>query len=87
MAGGVSVALHDGPLHKDKVGCKEASDCGFGYRALPRLAVELGTNFAERHGASLFYDHMSHKGILPGENEGIDHIGIRYHYRFNKSRP
>jgi hypothetical protein len=35
---------------------------------------------------SLFYDHMSHRGVLPGEIEGIDHIGIRYHFAFNKPR-
>ncbi len=83
LSGGVSAALHNGPLHKDKVGCREDSDCGFGYRVLPRLNIELGTYFRGNQGLSLFYDHMSHKGILPGENEGIDHIGIRYHVRFN----
>lgn len=83
LAGGASLALHNGPLHKNKVGCEESSDCGFGYRVLPRLAIELGTTLWRNYGVSLFYDHMSHKGILPGENEGIDHIGIRYHYTFN----
>jgi hypothetical protein len=86
VAGGLSAALHNGPLHKNPVGCEEQSDCGFGYRALPRLNIELGTKFRENHGISLFYDHMSHKGILPGENEGIDHIGIRYHYNFKARR-
>jgi lipid A 3-O-deacylase len=87
VAGGLSAALHNGPLHKDPVGCSERSDCGFGYRVLPRLNFELGTNFPNNHGVSFFYDHMSHKGVLPGENEGIDHIGFRYHYKFNKARP
>ena len=86
VAGSVSLALHDGPLHKDKLDCEHHSDCGFGYRVLPRLAGEIGINFWQNHGLSLFYDHMSHKGVLPGENEGIDHIGIRYHYRFSNSR-
>ena len=80
----LSAALHTGPLHKNSVGCKERSDCGFGYRVLPRLGIEVGTYFAGRHGLSIFYDHMSHKGILPGENEGIDHVGIRYHVLFGK---
>ena len=80
----LSVALHNGPLHKDEIGCRERSDCGFGYRGLPRLGFEIGGYFAERHGLSLFYDHMSHKGVLPGENEGIDHIGIRYHLIFGR---
>jgi len=83
VAGGLSAALHTGPLHKDPLGCRERSDCGFGYRMLPRLNVEIGSYFRKNHGLSFFYDHMSHKGVLPGENEGIDHIGFRYHYILN----
>jgi hypothetical protein len=83
LSGGISAAIHNGPLHKDKQGCNAKSDCGFGYRVLPRLNIELGTYSSGKHGLSLFYDHMSHKHVLPGENEGIDHIGIRYHFRFN----
>jgi hypothetical protein len=79
VAAGLSAAIHNGPLHKNKTGCEERSDCGFGYRALPRLHLEIGKKFSGRHGLSLFYDHMSHKGVLPGENEGIDHVGVRYH--------
>jgi hypothetical protein len=83
VAGGLSAAIHTGPLHNNRHDdCNEHSDCGFGYRVLPRLHIELGTNFRENHGLSLIYDHLSHKGILPGENEGIDHIGLRYHYTF-----
>ena len=82
IGGSLSVALHKGPLHKDPVACRERSDCGFGHRALPRLGVEIGGYFSEKHGLSLFYDHMSHKHVLPVENEGIDHIGIRYHLIF-----
>ena len=82
VAGGLSAALHNGPLHRNQAACEERSDCGFGYRVLPRLNVELGANFWTSHGISVFYDHMSHKGVLGGENEGIDHIGIRYHYKF-----
>jgi lipid A 3-O-deacylase len=80
----LSVALHNGPSHKNVVGCEERSDCGFGYRALPRLGFEVGSYIAGKHAVSIFYDHMSHKGILPGENEGVDHIGIRYHLRFGQ---
>lgn len=87
VGGSLSLALHNGPLHKDKAGCEQKSDCGFGYRALPRLAVELGSYLGEKHAVSLFYDHMSHKGFLPGENEGIDHIGVRFHYFLDNSRP
>ncbi|MGE5217607.1 MAG: acyloxyacyl hydrolase [Chloroflexota bacterium] len=83
VSGGLSAALHNGPLHKNKIGCEENSDCGFGYRVLPRVNVEFGTYFLGNQGISVFWDHMSHKGILPGENEGIDHIGVRYHLKFD----
>lgn len=86
VAAGISLALHNGPLHKNNLDCEKHSDCGFGYRVLPRLSAELGRKFWGNHGVSLFYDHMSHKGILPGENEGIDHIGLRYHFEFRKPR-
>jgi len=78
----LSAALHNGPLHKNPIGCEERSDCGFGYRVLPRFGLEMGGYWGDKHGISLFFDHMSHKGVLPGENEGIDHIGIRYHLLF-----
>jgi hypothetical protein len=84
IAGGVGLAIHNGPLHKDEEDCEGRSDCGFGYRVLPRLAVELGYKIRENQGISFFYDHMSHRWILPGENEGIDHIGIRYYYIWDK---
>jgi len=82
VSAGLGVALHDGPLHKDSYGCDHGSDCGFGYRVLPHFKFEIGGFFSGNHGLSLSYDHMSHYFILPGENEGIDHFGIRYHYRF-----
>ena len=84
VAGGIGIALHDGPLHKDPVGCKANSDCGFGYRLLPHFSAELGYKFKGNSGISLYYDHMSHYAILPGENEGIDHVGLRYIYFFGQ---
>ncbi len=82
FAGSLGAALHNGPLHKDEDGCYQNSDCGFGWRVLPHLSAELGYNIRKNYGVSVFYDHMSHKEILPGENEGIDHIGFRYFYIF-----
>jgi hypothetical protein len=32
----VSAAVHDGPLHKDPVGCELNSDCGYGVRVMSR---------------------------------------------------
>lgn len=74
----LSVAVHDGPLHKDPVGCRLYSDCGFGIRVMPRFGVEIGYRASPAASVSLFVDHMSHKWIIGGENEGLDHIGLRY---------
>lgn len=78
LDGSVSAAVHNGPMHKDPVRCQQESDCGFGKRLLPRLGIEVGYRIAPDQSISLFYDHMSHKWMIEGENEGIDHIGLRY---------
>lgn len=80
--GFLSAAVHNGPLHKDPVGCREDSDCGFGRRVIPRLGFEAGYRLSPDQSISFFYDHMSHKWIMAGENEGIDHIGLRYRLAF-----
>jgi hypothetical protein len=74
----LGVALHDGPLHKDPTRCDLYSDCGFGSRLLPRLGGEIGYRIRQGASLSLFLDHMSHKWVIGGENEGLDHIGLRY---------
>jgi lipid A 3-O-deacylase len=74
----LSAALHDGPLHKDPVGCQLYSDCGYGVRVMPRIGVEIAYRISPLTSVSLLYDHMSHKWIIGGENEGLDHIGVRY---------
>ncbi|MDP1644978.1 MAG: acyloxyacyl hydrolase [Thiobacillus sp.] len=74
----LSAAVHDGPLHKDPVRCEQFSDCGYGTRILPRFGLEVGYRVSPAASISLFYDHMSHKWIVGGENEGLDHIGLRF---------
>jgi len=74
----LSAAAHDGPLHKDPVGCAQFSDCGFGTRFLPRFGVEIAYRISPAASLSLFFDHLSHKWIVGGENEGLDHVGLRY---------
>jgi lipid A 3-O-deacylase len=84
ISGGLTTAIHTGPLHKNETKCKADSDCGFGSRVLPRISLELGYNFSKNHGLSLFFDHMSHGSVGCSciQNEGIDHTGIRYHFTF-----
>jgi hypothetical protein len=74
----LGVAVHDGPLHKDPAGCVQFSDCGFGTRFLPRFGLEIGYRASAAASVSLLFDHMSHKWIVSGENEGLDHVGLRY---------
>ncbi|HET9463650.1 MAG TPA: acyloxyacyl hydrolase [Thiobacillus sp.] len=74
----LSAAIHDGPLHKDPEGCRRYSDCGFGIRAMPRFGLEIGYRVSPDAFVTLFHDHMSHKWVIGGENEGIDHLGLRY---------
>jgi hypothetical protein len=49
---------------------------------LPRLGMEIGYRITSGRSMGLFYDHMSHKWVIGGENEGIDHIGLRYRQAF-----
>ncbi len=74
----LGLTAHNGPLHKDPVRCQLYSDCGYGIRVLPRFGLELGYRVSSDASVSLFYDHMSHKWIVAGENEGLDHVGVRY---------
>jgi hypothetical protein len=84
LSPGVTAAVHTGPLHKNDTQCRETDDCGFGYRVIPRIQFELGVSFWENHAISIFFDHMSHKGLGNAQNQGLDHTGIRYHFTFNK---
>jgi lipid A 3-O-deacylase len=74
----VSAALHDGPLHKEPAGCRQNSDCGYGIRVIPRFGLGIGYRISPVASVSLLADHMSHKWLIGGENEGLDHIGLRY---------
>ncbi len=80
--GFIGGAVHNGPLHKDPVGCQVNSDCGFGVRLLPRFGLEWGYYLDSETAVSLFFDHQSHKWLVEGENEGIDHLGLRYRRPF-----
>lgn len=82
LDGAISAVAHDGPLHKDREGCRRDSDCGYGVRVMPRLGLELGYRLNEKSAVSLFYDHMSHYWIIDDENEGLEHAGLRYLFSF-----
>jgi hypothetical protein len=63
------------PLLKNKTGCREHSDCGFGCRVVPRLSVEIGSYFLKNRGVAVLSDHMSGKELASDQYEGIDHGG------------
>ena len=78
LNGSLSAAVHNGPLHNDATSCQQYSDCGFGVRVLPLFSADLGYRLDDKSAFSLYYGHMSHKWIIPGENEGLDFTGLRY---------
>lgn len=79
----LGLALHNGPLHaEDPVACEQDSDCGFGSRVILRYALELGLRLDSDRAVTLYYAHMSHQELFDDENEGIDHVGLRYRMRY-----
>jgi hypothetical protein len=83
MSVAIGPAIHNGPLKKNEEHCKQTDDCGFGYRIVPRLFGEIGVYFLKNQGISFFVDHMSGAAAFGApQNEGVDHVGIRYHYVF-----
>lgn len=82
LDGFISAVAHDGPLHKDKLDCRQDSDCGYGVRVMPRFGLELGYRLNDKSSVTLYYDHMSHYWIIDAENEGLEHAGLRYLFSF-----
>ena len=46
-----------------------------------RESASFGYILAERHGISVFLDHVSNANICD-KNEGLENFGLRYGYRF-----
>ncbi len=78
LDGFIDGVTHNGPLHKDPIRCQQFSDCGYGTRFMPRFGLETGYKLKPDTSLALLVDHMSHKWVIEGENEGLDHIGLRY---------
>lgn len=73
---GIGIAVHDGELETDDDDKKE-----LGSRILFRIPFEIGLLFAQHHGLSILFDHVSN-AYLAEPNHGLDTLGIRYTYRF-----
>jgi hypothetical protein len=79
-------AAHTGALSQPESVCQQENGyCGYGYRILPRFSFELGAYVSKNQGVSVFFDHMSGKGLGSPQYEGLNHSGIRYHYVFNSN--
>jgi len=66
--------VHDGKLH-----AKHEDRSALGQRVLFYASFEFGRWWG-RHGLFVFYQHASN-GPLPGPNDGINNIGVRYGFR------
>ncbi len=75
----LGLTLHDGDLHCSHHYCHDDKDLGSA--VLFREALELGYNITQHHSLSLIVSHMSNAG-LSNDNDGMDHVGIRYGYSF-----
>ncbi len=75
----LGLTLHDGDLHCSHHYCHDDKDLGSA--VLFREALELGCRITSHHSLSLIISHMSNAG-LSNDNDGMDHIGIRYGYSF-----
>lgn len=69
-------AYHTGDTDGDSVDRKDLG-CPF----LFREAIDLGYRFADRHGISVYFSHISNANLCD-ENEGLESVGARYGYRF-----
>ncbi|MEM7252570.1 MAG: acyloxyacyl hydrolase [Pseudomonadota bacterium] len=77
------MSLHNGDIEQeDDELCDDDGDCGFGTRLIFRFSAGIRFEASKRIGIEAFYDHISHAKILDAENEGIDSVGLRVHYRF-----
>ena len=68
-------AIHDGETETNRTDMKE-----LGCRLLFRGSFELGYRINQRHGISVFLDHISNANICEND-EGLGTIGFRYGYR------
>lgn len=84
VAGAIGAAVHDGETDRfDPV-----ADAGrasrtvfYGCRILFRAGLDGGYEITERVSASIHWQHISNADLC-GDNEGLDHFGLRLGYKF-----
>ncbi len=75
---GLGLSLHSGNLKCSHHNCNEKK---MGNSLLFREALEVGYQLHRHHSLSLLFFHISNAG-LSSENDGMNHLGIRYGYSF-----
>lgn len=73
---GLGAAIHDGQLQLEDWDRK-----ALGSRVLFHIPAEVGYRFDAHNSVSAYFEHMSNAYTV-SPNEGMDHLGIRYGYRF-----
>lgn len=76
---GVAAAIHDGDRQSRDEDRKQ-----LGSRVLARVSAELGITLRDHHRLMLTFDHVSNAN-LARPNQGLDTLGIRYGYRFERT--
>jgi lipid A 3-O-deacylase len=76
VAIGLGASLHDGNTGKTNLERK-----ALGSQLLFHIPLEAGYRFDAQNSVSVYFDHMSN-GYTQRYNQGLDHLGIRYGYRF-----
>ncbi|MBN2705144.1 MAG: acyloxyacyl hydrolase, partial [Deltaproteobacteria bacterium] len=75
---GLGLSLHSG-TRKCKHG--HCDDKELGSALLFREALEVGLRLDRHQTLSLFFFHISNAGLVD-ENDGMNHLGLRYGYSF-----
>lgn len=62
---------------------RRANEHQYGSRVLFRNQLAVGYQIDDKWGADVFYEHLSHGGLLSdGRNDGLDSIGLRMSRKF-----
>lgn len=97
IGGSFGFTYHTGNLDQAEEDCPAGTTCSLpgnrrfvdtgdvtlGSRILFRESVEFGYWFAQRHGVSIYFAHMSNASLFDEDNDGMNFVGLRYRYSFD----
>ena len=82
-AGPFIEAFGGGAVHDGKLFNGNPTRADLGSRLLFHIGAEAGCRLFRHHGISLFWEHMSNSALAK-RNQGLDSMGLRYSYRFDR---